>query len=266
MSYTPFKYFGKNAYGRDFVVGDIHGSFTALEQLLLQINFNPVCDRLFSVGDLIDRGPESHRVVEFLDYPWFHAVMGNHEQMLLDAAHDTNTYDTWVRYNGGAWWREIPAKLQLRIRNMVASLPMAFEIGTDNGQFGVVNADIPTGLSWKKFIQNLGTDVDIAEYALWSRNRYQYYKLLGRTNPVEGVDWVIFGHTPVNQPLQVANFYYIDTGAALLNDKSKGILTLMQIHPNRQIYQFNVRELERSKRWTTFYEKTGERKSTPALL
>ncbi len=56
MSYTPFKFFGKNSSGRDFVVGDIHGSFGALEQLLQRLNFDPDCDRVFAVGDLIDRG------------------------------------------------------------------------------------------------------------------------------------------------------------------------------------------------------------------
>ena len=41
-------------------------------------------DRLFFVGDLIDRGPASERCVEFLSSPSVYAVRGNHEDMLLE--------------------------------------------------------------------------------------------------------------------------------------------------------------------------------------
>ena len=58
-----------NALGRDFAVGDIHGSFSALQTALDTIEFNSEVDRLFSVGDLVDRGPESHHVLEWLDKP-----------------------------------------------------------------------------------------------------------------------------------------------------------------------------------------------------
>jgi len=39
-------------------------------------------DQLFSVGDLVDRGPESHRVLEWLARPWFFAICGNHDFMV----------------------------------------------------------------------------------------------------------------------------------------------------------------------------------------
>ena len=50
--------FEENATGRDFVVGDLHGMFSHLEALLNEVAFDESADRLFSVGDLIDRGPE----------------------------------------------------------------------------------------------------------------------------------------------------------------------------------------------------------------
>ena len=46
-----------NPAGRDLAAGDVHGHFDTLEQALEQIAFDPVSDRLFSVGDLVDRGP-----------------------------------------------------------------------------------------------------------------------------------------------------------------------------------------------------------------
>lgn len=243
MAYAPFKFFGKNPRGRDFVAGDIHGSFSALEHLLTQLNFDPECDRVFAVGDLVDRGAESARFLEFLDYPWFHAIMGNHERMLLDAQQDDYIRENWIRYNGGAWWNKVLPAVQARMCRVVEQLPMAFEVATAVGQIGIVHADIPTGLTWKGFVQALAADPEVAEYALWSRNRYKHYKMLGRTVPVEGISLVVFGHTPVSKPLCTANFYYIDTGAALLNDKSLGKLSLLQIHPVMDMFQLDTRRI-----------------------
>ena len=48
--------FPRNADGRDFVVGDLHGMYAVLERALESVGFAPDRDRLFSVGDLIDPG------------------------------------------------------------------------------------------------------------------------------------------------------------------------------------------------------------------
>ena len=45
---------GLNQVGRDFVVGDVHGCFRTLEVALLEIEFDPIRDRLFGVGDLVN--------------------------------------------------------------------------------------------------------------------------------------------------------------------------------------------------------------------
>lgn len=60
------KKFDRNLAGRDFVVGDIHGAYDLVIQGMKAARFNPTCDRLFAVGDLIDRGPGSHRAARFL--------------------------------------------------------------------------------------------------------------------------------------------------------------------------------------------------------
>ena len=59
---------------RDWVVGDVHGCFETLRQALRGIDFEYGRDRLFSVGDLIDRGPNSIGALEWLETnasrPW----------------------------------------------------------------------------------------------------------------------------------------------------------------------------------------------------
>ena len=77
-------HFTKNEQGRDFLVGDIHGMFSKLDEILHDLCFNITVDRLFSVGDMVDRGPESYDVLKWLAASWFHSVRGNHEQMAID--------------------------------------------------------------------------------------------------------------------------------------------------------------------------------------
>lgn len=60
----------RNLAGRDFAVGDVHGTFSALQTAFDSIGFDPTVDRLLCCGDLVDRGPESHRVEAWLEKSW----------------------------------------------------------------------------------------------------------------------------------------------------------------------------------------------------
>ncbi len=68
-----------------WVVGDLHGCYTNLMNRLDAVGFDPAQDLLVSVGDLIDRGTENVECLDLINQPWFRAVRGNHEQMMLDA-------------------------------------------------------------------------------------------------------------------------------------------------------------------------------------
>lgn len=72
-----------NVEGRDFVVGDLHGCYDDLINLLRYVKFNPKKDRLFSTGDLIDRGPKPFESISLLNKDWFYPVLGNHEDIFL---------------------------------------------------------------------------------------------------------------------------------------------------------------------------------------
>jgi len=72
-----------NVDGRDFVVGDLHGCFDELAKLMTYVKFDPKRDRLFSTGDLIDRGPRSSDCLALLKKNWFYPVLGNHEDLIL---------------------------------------------------------------------------------------------------------------------------------------------------------------------------------------
>ena len=135
--------FAVNSRGRDLAVGDIHGHFQRLERCLEQIGFDPRRDRLFSVGDLVDRGPDSARALEWLAQPWLHAVQGNHESLAVSHVMGGRLDPQLYRAAGGGWFLELGPSEQRRFAERFADLPTALEIDTDDGLVGLLHADCP---------------------------------------------------------------------------------------------------------------------------
>jgi bis(5'-nucleosyl)-tetraphosphatase (symmetrical) len=73
----------------NFVVGDIQGCYKALKCLLKKAEFNPQIDKLWAVGDLVARGPESLSTLAFCQDlgPHFETVLGNHDLHLIAIAY-----------------------------------------------------------------------------------------------------------------------------------------------------------------------------------
>ena len=72
----------------NYAIGDVQGCFNELQGLLDEINFDPTEDQLWFVGDLINRGPESLRTLEFIYQikKSCNLVLGNHDMHFLAIA------------------------------------------------------------------------------------------------------------------------------------------------------------------------------------
>lgn len=209
------QYFKKNTAGRDFVVGDIHGCFSKLRRELDEINFNPDKDRLFSVGDLVDRGKESHLALEWISKPWFHSVLANHEQMAIDAS---DGYCDSMNYisNGGNWFLKLERNEQIRTAAHFRDLPVCIEVETANGIVGIFHADCMNSREDNHFALNDKTR-DWNLHFLWSRQRAG---AKGNNQFVAGYDKVFLGHTPMAYTIK-GNVHFIDNGAWLPNKYHK---------------------------------------------
>lgn len=123
-----------------YAIGDVQGCFTTLSQLLTRIDFRPAKDRLWLVGDLVNRGPDSLAVLR-----WARSlgeslvtVLGNHDLHLLARAEGLRRprkRDT------------LDAVLAAEDRDVLiewlASRPLLFR----EGDYLVVHAGLPPGLS-----------------------------------------------------------------------------------------------------------------------
>lgn len=235
----------QNAEGRDFVVGDLHGSYDVLMRKMEKVNFDPAKDRVFSVGDLVNRGASSFRCLNLVKNPWFFAVKGNHEQVLLENFESFSAGDeatrAYLRKVGGEWLIEGPELYEEAVA-LIDGLPIAIQVGgTDSSEsFGIVHACTPreddTGQSrswtWLSSVLQIPEMAEapavamaapilnkVAEQMLWDRSLIKAYlkntksRQLTRLATIGGIGRVFHGHSVLPNPMQVGNRFYIDTGA-----------------------------------------------------
>jgi len=89
--------------GRILAIGDIHGCTTALDLLLQGVALQPD-DTLVTLGDYVDRGPDTRRVLDrLIALKRTHrlvALRGNHELMMIDARFDAGAASDWLSVGG----------------------------------------------------------------------------------------------------------------------------------------------------------------------
>jgi serine/threonine protein phosphatase 1 len=222
---TRVKRFAANPAGRDIAVGDIHGHFSRLQAALDAVSFDPAVDRLFSVGDLVDRGPESEDVIKWLNKPWFHPVRGNHDDYV--ARFDTCDIGNWMQ-NGGVWFIGLPLTEQQNYQVIFEELPIAIEVETAGGIVGIVHADcvFDTWAQMKDELESPESNKRLRltqNTCMWSRSRYEQQDC----RPIPDVRAVVVGHTPIERPAVLGNVHHIDTGGWLKD--GSGHFTLLDL-------------------------------------
>ena len=231
-------YLPRNVKGRDFVVGDLHGHRALLEQELNKLGFDPSGDRVLSVGDLIDRGPESLATLSLIEQPWFHAVLGNHELMLLNflhcyasRLHSRKSYP----YGGGEWISEAISKSRkvvMRLADAVAALPLAIHVEGDV-PFNVTHADLHS-IGPRKHNPLSGSAIGVhkADIITSSRDkisaalktdlldlRFAQHAVRISPTPLGELPITYVGHSPIHHVTVHNSYVYIDQGVCARTSK-----------------------------------------------
>lgn len=189
---------------RTYVIADVHGRHDLLAKALEAIRQRQGTEtaNLVTLGDYIDRGPDSRGVVEMLmkvtGDPSFSMVnlMGNHEAMMLECIAGKAEMGWWIR-NGGdmtlaSYRGSVPRTHIAWARGLRICYSDAYRV--------FVHAGVDPALA---------PDRQLAEYALWVR----YGEATNISYPGK---YIVHGHTPVLDGPQVfAGRANLDTGAYL---------------------------------------------------
>lgn len=230
MDRQHIKYFDVNECGRDFVVGDIHGCIKEFNDALRSVRFDKEVDRVFCVGDLVDRGPDSLRCLDLLLEPWFHSVKGNHEVLWYFAHLRFFQSDRYIFLHNGGELLDDEEQIK-KYASLIEEMPYLIEVNTKSGRkIGIVHAEIPSYINSWNSIKNMleqssnpdtSADIDMHPISslVWGRSRIS--KFVSHSNvenlfpKVEGIDEIYVGHTIVPEPIKYQQFNYIDCGAVL---------------------------------------------------
>lgn len=226
------KYFEHNKIGTDYIVGDLHGCLDDLNVMLNHVEFDKSKDRLFSVGDLVDRGPNSLGCAELIYEPWFHCVQGNHEQMMVAGLKSHYSKNHWLA-NGGAWHYDVDEQILNALAEEFEELPLVIVIGKSEEQrINIVHAELVNNQALQE-----PTDEDIDDWffdtvneesIVWGRQIIRYKPKDVRP---PGLSITYAGHTPTNELPEVHSHRFIDGGAVFWHRQKyeKAQLNLVRI-------------------------------------
>ena len=185
---------------RQIAIGDIHGCYDLLKDLLeYQIKFDPMTDELIFLGDYIDRGTDSDKVVTYLrklreSYPDRIVLLkGNHELMAHRAFLTNSKNDLyWWGLEGGRYTIESFGGFQ-RAKEILMPFIRSLQIYYQTADFIFVHGGIPSGET---------VETASEEELLWERDIESYE---GKT--------IVVGHTPRVNVRRFDHAIVIDTGA-----------------------------------------------------
>ncbi|MFC5270237.1 metallophosphoesterase [Adhaeribacter terreus] len=207
------------------IIGDVHGCYPELLALLAKLGYevqhphgntpeitHPEDRKLAFVGDFVDRGPDSPGVLKLVmhsvgQHKAF-AVIGNHDDKLMRKLMGRN-----VQINHGldttlAQLEHEPPQFSIRVRRFLEMLPHL--LWFDDNKLLIAHAGLP-----EKFHDP--NSKRAREMALFgpTTGKLDEYGLPQRLNWAKdyaGKPFIVFGHTPVREPLLVNNTMNIDTG------------------------------------------------------
>jgi len=221
---------------RTFAIGDIHGCARTLRHLVTQVICLAPGDSLYLLGDLIDRGPDSKGVLDFifeLDAAGFNvtSVRGNHEEMCLRASYNLPANEMWAS-NGGlatleSFRADGPGDIPHRYLNLLNSLP--YYVLLDD--FVIVHA----GLNFD--LKDPFDPFDDTGAMLWTRSDVVDRQRIGGRR-------LVCGHTMVTRQKLEASLksdkIMLDNGCVTARWPDMGYLAALELNCMQLFFQKNI--------------------------
>jgi len=232
---------------RTFAIGDIHGGLRALEQVLERAKITPN-DQLIFLGDYVDGWSDSVKVIDFLiALSKTHKcifIRGNHDDLVHHWLKTDEQNENWLNHGGKATIKSYVGRTSEEIeqhKKFFSNLENYY-IDKNNNLFvhagfanmhGPENEYEPYMVYWDRTLWEMALSLDknLQPDDLFYPKRLQLFKE------------IFIGHTPVTRidqtkPVNVANVWNVDTGAAF-----KGPLSMIDIETKEIIQSEPVYKL-----------------------
>lgn len=200
----------ENTEGRDFVVGDIHNQVDKLLKEMSKVDFDFSKDRLFSVGDLFDRGTFPEETIDFFlehNNKGFYPVIGNHELMLIDKHRCLGEFQEGVfEMNGGWWYHSCLEDVKEQIVSEVEQLPYIRLIKRNGKLYSVSHSEMA--------IDYENTSEEKLKSLTWSRRIWKFDILTP-----ENITNCFVGHTIFKEVKTSGKYINLDTGSFVEDGK-----------------------------------------------
>ncbi len=213
--------------GRLIAIGDIHGCADEFEELLEKLALR-ADDRVVLLGDLVNRGPDSARVIQLARQHATVALLGNHELRLLnyrktdDPSHLKKCdYATLEQLNGKSW-------------DYLEAMPLTYE-DAEHETVLVHGGFLPV-VPWKKQPARVVTRIQVVDRDGEPRKRSEAPGAPHWSELWKGPPFVVYGHTPRDKAAETKWTLGIDTGCVL-----GGALTAV-IVPDGELVQVRARK------------------------
>lgn len=214
--------------GRVIAVGDIHGCAWEFERLLEKLALTRQ-DRLVLLGDLVNRGPDSVRVIALARAHAHCALLGNHELRLLnyrrtgDPTHlKKSDYETLQKFGAEEW-------------AYLANMPLTYQVPETNSI--LVHGGFLPHRSWRGQAARIVTRIQVVGPDGEAHKRSEFPDASHWSDLWQGPPFVVYGHTPRFEPGYSRWALGIDTSCVL-----GGALTACVL-PGREIVQVRARQI-----------------------
>lgn len=227
---------------KTYIIADVHGEFEKLLACLKAVNFDYEKDKLIQLGDVVDRGANSYKVVkELLKIKNLVAIRGNHDATWMESIetgqnilYSQGGRETLLSYtrdcNCDGDPTKIPVEHQLFFKNQ-----KNYYIDEDNNLF------IHGGFNRHETLQEQEEE---SSNFYWDRDLFlsalSYESMKDHTHKFkykQEFNTIFVGHTPTTYwdslvPMKAANIINLDTGCG-----KGGLLTIMNLQ-TKEYFQF----------------------------
>ena len=237
------------------VIGDIHGGFRALKQLIETSNLSGKIQYIF-MGDYVDGWSESAEVISYLiDFSQKNDCIflrGNHDELLYNYLKNGDSNPMWLSQGGSSSVESYSklSKTEIGIHLRFLENLINYHVDSENRLFlhaGFTNQHGPqfehyqNMVYWDRTLWEMvcAMDTNISEFDDKYPKRLKLFKE------------IYIGHTPVtrlglNKPANFANVWNVDTGAAFKGRISMLDIKSKQIYQSENVYQLYPNEKGRN--------------------